>query len=119
VEQTQSLLRNRTEWTRSMSAIEVTMRIGPTWYRSDATRWCIGSGLNGVTPDDVASHLAAGLHDAVDFDLLHILMLEDDRDSAQPSLSAGALDAVRVSGLDEARSRLGIGAPAAVAARRL
>src|SRR5260370_13474524 len=44
----------------------------------------LASGLSGVTPDDVASHLAAGLHDAVDFDVLHIVILEGDPDSAQP-----------------------------------
>jgi formate hydrogenlyase transcriptional activator len=46
----------------------------------------LASGLSGVTPDDVASHLADRLHDAVDFDLLHLVILDDDPDSAQPAV---------------------------------
>src|SRR6266478_1788089 len=65
----------------------------------------LASGLNGVTPDDVASHLAAGLHDAVDFDLLHILMLEDDCDSAQPSLFGRITRRGASVWTDESRSR--------------
>jgi len=44
--------------------VEVTMRIRRHGIgRCDALVQ-LASGLNGVTPDDVASHLAAGLHDA-------------------------------------------------------
>jgi len=46
----------------------------------------LASGLTGVTLDDVSSHLAAALRDAVEFDVLHVVILSDDPDSAESSV---------------------------------
>jgi hypothetical protein len=46
----------------------------------------LASGLSGVTPDEVAARLAAGLRGAVEFDLLHIVILDDDADSGHLSV---------------------------------
>jgi formate hydrogenlyase transcriptional activator len=65
----------------------------------------LASGLTGVTLDDVATHLAAGLRDAVEFDMLHIVILSDDPDSAQSSVFGRSTRRGATVWTDDARSR--------------
>jgi formate hydrogenlyase transcriptional activator len=65
----------------------------------------LASGLTGVTLDDVASHLAAGLHDAVECDLLHVVILRDAPDSAKPAVFGRSTRRGPNMWTDEARSR--------------
>src|SRR5260370_29208378 len=67
----------------------------------------LASGLIGVTLDDIAAHLAAALHDAVECDLLHIVMLRDDPDSAEPSVFGRSVRRGANVWTDEARLRWG------------
>jgi formate hydrogenlyase transcriptional activator len=65
----------------------------------------LASGLSGRTLDDVASDLAAGLHDAVEFDLLHVVILGCDSGGTEPTVfGRSTLLGVKV-WTDEARSR--------------
>src|SRR6266446_4955247 len=65
----------------------------------------LASGLTGVTLDDVASHLAAGLNDAVEFDLLNIVILRDAPDSAQAPVVGRSTRRGTIVWTDDARSR--------------
>ncbi len=65
----------------------------------------LASWLSGGTPDDVATNLAAGLQSAVDFDVLHIVILDDDPDSAQPPVIGRSTRRGANVWIDEVRSR--------------
>src|SRR5713101_3927887 len=65
----------------------------------------LASGLTGITLDDVATHLAAGLHDAVEFDVVQIVILSDDPDLAQRSVFGRSTRRGANVWTDEARSR--------------
>jgi formate hydrogenlyase transcriptional activator len=62
-------------------------------------------GLTDLTLDDLASHLAAGLHQAIEFDLLHLVMRRDAPDSARPPVFGRSTRRGANVCTDEARSR--------------
>src|SRR5438552_8853541 len=65
----------------------------------------LASGLTGVTLDDLASHLSAGLNDAVEFDLLNIVIFRDAPDSAQAPVVGRSTRRGTNVWTDDARSR--------------
>jgi formate hydrogenlyase transcriptional activator len=65
----------------------------------------LASGLAGVTLDDVASHLASRLHDAVEFDLLNVVIHRDGLDSARPPVFSRSTHQGANVWTDDARSR--------------
>ena len=77
----------------------------------------LASGLTGVTLDDAVAHLVARLQDALDFDLLQ-LVIRDDADSALPSIVKPSTRRRANVWTDEARSRWVSEQPAVASPRR-